>query len=182
VELAGKRRCFVVSGGDPEPRDIALGSSNDRMVEVKDGLKEGDQVVLNPKHLVGDMVKTRKAGDYSNVGSGNGRNGSAPARDRGPGAKPPGMPPGPGGPGAAPGGSGAPGAASPKAEGGPGAPGAPAGGQQLSAEDRQKRAQEMFDRFKKASPEERKQMLEQVPEAYRDRVKEALKAQGLEVK
>ena len=51
----------------------------------------------------------------------------------------------------------------------------------MSPEERQKRQQEMLDRFKKATPDERKQMLEQVPESYRDRVKENLKAQGIDV-
>ena len=39
----------------------------------------------------------------------------------------------------------------------------------------------MTDRFKKATPEQRKEMLQQIPERFRDRVKERLKAQGIEV-
>jgi hypothetical protein len=39
----------------------------------------------------------------------------------------------------------------------------------------------MTDRFKKATPEQRKEMIQQMPEGIRDRVKEGLKAQGIEV-
>src|SRR5207245_1652210 len=162
--------CFVMGGDGPGPREIVVGMSNDRMVEIKEGLKVGEQVVLNPKRLVGDGVKTRKSGGEN--GNGNGGNGSskpagtAPARDRGPAAGGPGMPPGPGGALGGPGGPPADG----RPQAGPGAPAGPGGpgGQQMSAEERQKRQQEMLDRFKKASPEERKQMLEQIPESFRD--------------
>src|SRR5262249_41732410 len=32
--------------------------------EIRKGLEEGEKVVLNPKLLVGDSVKTRKPGEY----------------------------------------------------------------------------------------------------------------------
>ena len=44
---------MVGSDGQPEPRDIVVGMSNQRLVEVKSGLKAGDKVVLNPASLLG---------------------------------------------------------------------------------------------------------------------------------
>src|SRR5262249_32630024 len=158
-----------------ESKEIVVGMSNDRMVEIKEGLKEGDQVVLNPKRLVGDTIKTRRpGGENGNGGNGSSKPaGTGPARDRPMGANPGGMPPGPGGGpgGGAPGGGGPPGGARP--QGGPGGPGA-AGGQgggQVSQEDRQKQFQAFIEDFKKASPEERKKKLDQIPEDRRERVK-----------
>ena len=49
ISMGAERKCFVVDAeGQPELRDIVVGMSNERLVEVKSGLKEGDQVVLNP--------------------------------------------------------------------------------------------------------------------------------------
>jgi hypothetical protein len=75
------------------------------------------------------------------------------------------------GPGGPPGPNKAPPGAAPKGNGNGAAPGG------FSAEDRQKQT----EKFMKATPEERKQMLEQVPAEYRDKAREALKAQGLKI-
>ena len=40
-----------------------VGLSNEKIVEIREGLKEGDEVVLNPKVLLGDKVKTRQANE-----------------------------------------------------------------------------------------------------------------------
>jgi hypothetical protein len=66
-------------------------------------------------------------------------------------------------------------------KGGPGAapgsgPGAGGGGA-----DMQKRAQEFMDKMRKATPAERKQMLQQVPAEMRQGAKERLKAQGIDI-
>ena len=61
TEAGPKRRVFVVTPAGPEPRDVTLGAFNDRRVEVREGLHEGDVVVLNPKVLLGDdKAKTRE--------------------------------------------------------------------------------------------------------------------------
>jgi multidrug efflux pump subunit AcrA (membrane-fusion protein) len=55
VELGKERKCFVVNAaGRPEERSIVVGLSNDQMAEVKSGLEEGEEVVLNPKALLDD--------------------------------------------------------------------------------------------------------------------------------
>jgi multidrug efflux pump subunit AcrA (membrane-fusion protein) len=52
VDMGAKRRCFVMTPEGPQMREIALGMSNEKMVEVKEGLEEGDKVVLNPVLLL----------------------------------------------------------------------------------------------------------------------------------
>ncbi|GIW80284.1 MAG: hypothetical protein KatS3mg105_2091 [Gemmatales bacterium] len=56
VEMGAKRKCFVMTPTGPVEREITLGLSNDRMVEVRSGLQQGEQVVLNPRQLVGDKI------------------------------------------------------------------------------------------------------------------------------
>ena len=59
VELGKERKCFVLnSAGQPEERTIVVGLSNEQMAEIKSGVEEGDEVVLNPKALLDDKDKT----------------------------------------------------------------------------------------------------------------------------
>jgi len=57
VEMGEKRRCFAVVDGQFYMREVKLGSANETLVEVKDGLQEGDVVVLNPAVLLSDKEK-----------------------------------------------------------------------------------------------------------------------------
>jgi len=71
AEAGASRAVYVLdAGGQPKSRDIKLGVFNDRMVEVKSGLAEGDLVVLNPKVIVGDAVRVRAEGDPTGRGTG----------------------------------------------------------------------------------------------------------------
>src|SRR5205807_803018 len=55
ISMGAKRKCFVINReGQPELRDIVVGMSNERLVEVKDGLEEGEKVVENPRPLLGE--------------------------------------------------------------------------------------------------------------------------------
>jgi len=111
IAMGGKRKCFVVVDGQPVEREIELGRSNDKMVEVKSGVHEGDKVVLNPRPLLGDKsgMKTGTPGTRRGVdsdemdGAGAGKKGGGKKGDF-KGAMPP------GGPGGFPPGNGAPGA------------------------------------------------------------------------
>jgi multidrug resistance efflux pump len=91
-ELGSKRKCLVRNAeGQPEEREIEVGLSNDKMAEVKSGLSEGDEVVLNPRTVLGDKVKTRQtnSGDWSRQGfGGRGNEGTGGARGRPPEAEP----------------------------------------------------------------------------------------------
>jgi multidrug efflux pump subunit AcrA (membrane-fusion protein) len=44
----GKRVCYVANGGKPERRVVEIGEFNDEFVEIKNGLKEGERVLLRP--------------------------------------------------------------------------------------------------------------------------------------
>lgn len=162
-ELGPRRRCFVLTASGPEEREIVVGLSNEKMAEIKEGLREGEEVVLNPKSLVGDRIRTRQAGAPSaggNEGFGDGGKGArteggSPAKGRLP-AGTENIPE--------------------KSKEGKGKSGA-----QKSPEERARFQQELADRYRKASPDERKQMLEKTPTEYRAKVKETLKAQGIEV-
>lgn len=76
-EVGPKRKIFVVMPDGPQEREVTLGMFNDKMVEVRDGLQEGEQVVLNPKVIVGDKAKTREEADTSSR-----RPGGAGGKDR----------------------------------------------------------------------------------------------------
>lgn len=130
AELGDVRTLYVKQpDGSVEPRNVELGLSNEKMAEVKTGLKEGDEVVMNPKVLLGDKAKTRNPADFEKKNNGQGNGNGQPSGDtkggatKGPGAAIP------GGPGAVSPGAAVPGAAGPGA-GGPGAggPGGPGGG------------------------------------------------------
>ncbi len=43
--------CYVKTAAGVERRRVVLGESNDSYVEVKEGLKEGEQIVLNPRDV-----------------------------------------------------------------------------------------------------------------------------------
>ena len=43
--------CYVQGENDIERRDVTLGRSNEKFVHVRDGLSEGDRVVLNPMDI-----------------------------------------------------------------------------------------------------------------------------------
>jgi HlyD family secretion protein len=59
AEMGATREVFVKNGEGYERREIVLGLYNDKMVEIRSGLKEGDEIVVNPKVLLGDKDKTR---------------------------------------------------------------------------------------------------------------------------
>ncbi len=48
LELKGKDYVYLITPSGPAKREVKLGFSNDTMIEVKEGLHEGDQVALNP--------------------------------------------------------------------------------------------------------------------------------------
>ena len=52
VETERGRFCWVKTGEKIEKRRLKLGDSNDVFIEVKDGLREGEQVVLNPLAMI----------------------------------------------------------------------------------------------------------------------------------
>lgn len=51
MQVGRETWCYVENGSGAERRDLLLGRTNDKFVEVREGLKEGDRVVLNPMAL-----------------------------------------------------------------------------------------------------------------------------------
>jgi RND family efflux transporter MFP subunit len=123
VEQGGEYVCWVKEGDSIEKRRLELGLSNDRYIEVKDGVSEGEVVLLNPRAVVpdarGPLVPVEETGVDVNKRFGEAPAGQAaggpgegdldgPSGPRGrgePGGGPdgPGGTPGAGGPGAGPG-------------------------------------------------------------------------------
>jgi hypothetical protein len=94
VEMGKQRKVFVLNESGLEERLVTVGLSNHTHAEIVEGLEEGEDVITNPRVLVGDREKTRTSGpDESRPLSG--------SEDRGgPGGPPPDGPRGPGmGPG-----------------------------------------------------------------------------------
>ncbi|HWB07807.1 MAG TPA: HlyD family efflux transporter periplasmic adaptor subunit [Pirellulales bacterium] len=117
VERGGKFHAYVRNGNSVQVRDLVLGGTNDTVIEVIDGLKEGEQVLLNPRADVPSSGDESQESEKVDVGK---RFGAA----RPSATTPAGAGPAPGGP--APGGPSPAGAA---AAAGPGAsPGGPAAG------------------------------------------------------
>jgi multidrug efflux pump subunit AcrA (membrane-fusion protein) len=161
----GKGRVVFVlnEDGEPEERPVVVGMSTDKVAEIKSGLKKGDKVVLNPSRLLEEGRKKFRASSGKNGGK---KNDFGPGKKGGPKGKK-----GPNGNGKPPFGPNAKPAFGPQAGPAQG-PAAQGGG------DRQK---QMLDMFRKASPAQRKQMLEQVPAEFRDKARQGLKAQGIDV-
>jgi HlyD family secretion protein len=89
TEMGEYRKVFVMTPTGPQERQIVVGLSNERMAEVRAGLQEGEQVVLNPRVLLGDNAKVRQVAPDGGKASPGGRrsDGKAgkrePARDNG---------------------------------------------------------------------------------------------------
>ena len=61
--------CYVRSTGGVERRLIKLGRSNDKFVEIREGLTEGDEVVLNPTAVTDDEASEREESPISPDGA-----------------------------------------------------------------------------------------------------------------
>jgi RND family efflux transporter MFP subunit len=57
---AGQRLCVVRTPGGLEQREVVLGPGNGKMVAVRSGLKEGEEVVLNPRSLYVERPDLRR--------------------------------------------------------------------------------------------------------------------------
>ncbi|HEY7428908.1 MAG TPA: hypothetical protein VH682_32050 [Gemmataceae bacterium] len=117
VEMGTKRKCFVMTPEGPQMREIRLGMTNEKMVEVKEGLEEGDKVVLNPVLLLSPKERmeygnlpSRSSQDGKSKGGPGGKSKGRGGKDKG--GMPEGAAPGGGMPGGARPGGGAAGGGS----------------------------------------------------------------------
>jgi HlyD family secretion protein len=60
-EQSGHNLCWVRSGGRVDRRELQLGPNDNTMIEVKSGLNEGDEVLLNPAPYAGELATEFKS-------------------------------------------------------------------------------------------------------------------------
>ncbi|MHB0957421.1 MAG: efflux RND transporter periplasmic adaptor subunit [Pirellulaceae bacterium] len=60
VQRADKNWCYVRVNGQPEKREITLGKTNDKFVEIKQGLQDDEVVVLNPMSLIDEQNTSQR--------------------------------------------------------------------------------------------------------------------------
>ena len=63
VQVSERTYCFVKTDGLPEQRLVELGRTNDKFVEISDGLQEDEEVVLNPMVLVEELDDEDEEGE-----------------------------------------------------------------------------------------------------------------------
>jgi hypothetical protein len=63
LEKGAKPRCFVETPAGPEPRDLELGMTDEKYVEIKSGVDEGEEVILNPRAVLSDKEKKKTKED-----------------------------------------------------------------------------------------------------------------------
>ena len=86
VQRADKNWCYVRVNNQLEKREIALGKTNDKFVEIKQGVQDGDVVVLNPMSLVDEQnaaASEKTAGkEEAQDGENRGRGGRCGGQER----------------------------------------------------------------------------------------------------
>jgi multidrug efflux pump subunit AcrA (membrane-fusion protein) len=75
AEMGARREVFVKTPTGHDRREVKLGLYNEKVVEIREGLAEGDEVVLNPKVLLAPEDKTRTRDDGGKGGKGKGGDG-----------------------------------------------------------------------------------------------------------
>ena len=91
VQVGEDNRCYVDASGSVELRMVTLGKTNDKFVEIREGLEEGDRVVLNPMSLVEESQDGGKEiGPESDLDEADeyGNDGGAEGTDKSPGDQP----------------------------------------------------------------------------------------------
>ncbi|MBW3598653.1 MAG: efflux RND transporter periplasmic adaptor subunit [Planctomycetes bacterium] len=61
VQVEDKTWCYVERGGRAHRRPVELGMTNDKFVEIKSGVEEGEQVVLNPMAVMDEKDREQSA-------------------------------------------------------------------------------------------------------------------------
>jgi HlyD family secretion protein len=83
VETRKKRRAWVKTSTDVEMRELVLGATDDVSVEVVDGLKEGELVLLNPRAVMGATEEAELEEEESEDSQSAGPRDAAPDGSRG---------------------------------------------------------------------------------------------------
>lgn len=74
LEFKGKDYVFVKTSNGPIRKEVKLGITNDTLIEIKEGLREGEEIAMNPSELLSDdekreafatSTKGAKSGEWS---------------------------------------------------------------------------------------------------------------------
>jgi multidrug efflux pump subunit AcrA (membrane-fusion protein) len=60
INIQGKKVCYVATSSGPQQREVQTGVFNDDFVEIKRGLAEGEDVLLNPPRIIGEENDEKK--------------------------------------------------------------------------------------------------------------------------
>jgi HlyD family secretion protein len=61
ISIGEKRVTFVLGEKGPERRDLKIGESSDTAVEILEGVKDGEQIVMNPRTHFADQIQALEA-------------------------------------------------------------------------------------------------------------------------
>jgi multidrug efflux pump subunit AcrA (membrane-fusion protein) len=171
LAVGEEKFCYVKDGDEIKRRVVVTGLNNNKFVEIKEGLREGELVCQNPRNLaerLGDLNAAEASESSSNlrreaekIQEDQGTNSGRPPRSGGEDGK--GPTPKSGTPGAKPG--------TPPG----GTPGSNPQRKQLTPEQWAKRVEE----YRAATPEQRNTMLQSIPEGFRESLKKRLEAEGI---
>ena len=78
VEQGGRFFAWVQTAKGPERRPILLGLTNDKVIEIKDGIGEGEAVLLNPRAMVAEAREDSPAKDKDEESKDTAQEGSSP--------------------------------------------------------------------------------------------------------
>jgi hypothetical protein len=67
VEKKGQYFCWVSGSSGIEKREVQLGMSNNTRIEIKQGLSDGEQVLLNPRLSIAEAREDDHSQDEVNV-------------------------------------------------------------------------------------------------------------------
>ncbi|MHC4638035.1 MAG: efflux RND transporter periplasmic adaptor subunit [Planctomycetota bacterium] len=68
INIQGKKVCYVATSSGPQRREVQTGAFNDDFVEIKRGLAEGEDVLLNPPRIMGAEDSEKKKGEKKKPG------------------------------------------------------------------------------------------------------------------
>jgi len=68
VQVGKETACYVEDKGLPQRRPIKLGRTNDKLVQILDGVNPGQRVVLNPMAIAEEALRPASAGEQQTPG------------------------------------------------------------------------------------------------------------------
>ncbi len=76
----GKKVCYVATSQGPKQREVQTGAFNDMFVQINEGLKVGEEVLLSPPRLIEPGVAARLKRGRKGPEDGRSPQGGGPSR------------------------------------------------------------------------------------------------------